>query len=50
VSRNDRSGRGADKVLALTQVHPSGVLETTEDAHHPRLTEDAAAAEHEHVR
>jgi hypothetical protein len=49
VRSDDRSRRGADEAVALTQVKPRGVLEPGQDARYPRLAEDAPAAEDEDV-
>ena len=46
---DDRAGGGAHEVLAAAHVDAVGVLEPAEDAHHPRLAEDASSTKHQHV-
>src|ERR1700710_2171550 len=47
--RHDRARGRADERLALTQIQARSVLDSGQHAHHPCLTEHAAASEHEDV-
>ena len=46
---HDRAGRRADQALGAPEVDPARVLDTGEQGGHPRLAQDAAGGEHEHV-